>query len=198
MLCALGLLRQFRPRLDSKLSYANTPAQQYSAKRVVGEKRYPVTWYSVPVYTDDLMAFANERASTFMKYRSGLDKDCIRFELGAREANRICDTGYPKSPWRAEMEKALYKAITEQIERRGYTILSDVLEAAQRRTWRSRNDILSTWKSYRHELEKRFGIQYGRPTTHQKAAFNLESDKWIITQQPLSEDARTVSQFLDA
>lgn len=193
-LCVLGLLHQFRPRQSEPYIGLNTPAQDYSVARIKGKKRRPVTWYRVPEYTDEVLALATERASIVLRLGAGIDKDSIRYELGALEANSICDTGYPKSPWRTEMELALQQAILAQVEERGYTTLSDALEAAQRRTGRDRSDLEATWKSYRQELYNQSGIQYGRPKAQQKTAFNLESGKWIITQnKTLGEGARNAS-----
>lgn len=192
--CMLGLLNQFKPRHNESYIGLNTPAQNYSVARTDETKRHPVTWYHVPEYTDEVLTLATERASIALRLGAGIDKDAIRYELGVLEANSICDTGYPKASWRKEMEQALQQAILAQIEEKGYTTLPDVLEAAQRRTGRDRNDLESTWKSYRHELFDQSGIQYGRPTAQQKAAFHLEGGKWIITQtKTLGEGARNAS-----
>ena len=181
-LCALGLLRQYKPRRDARMGRMNSPAQNYSVARIVGEKRHPVTWYSVPAYTDEVMAHANERASILLKYRGGIDKDSILYELGAREANRICDTGYPKSPWRREIEQALFEVITAHLGERGYASLPGVLEAVQRRTGHDRERIMYAWKSYRHQLANEVNIRYGRPSARQKVAYCLHDNRWIITR----------------
>jgi hypothetical protein len=181
-LCMMGLLNQFRPRVDERDIRLNTPAQDYSAARTNEVKRHPVTWYNVPEYTPAVLAVANERAAKALQFGSGIDKDIIRYSFGVPEANRICDTGYPKAKWRVEMEQSILQAIHERLKTDGYTTLNDALEAAQRLTEHDRNDILTTWRSYRLQLFNEEGIRYGRPTAQQKADFHLESDKWIITK----------------
>lgn len=181
-LCMLGLLQQFKPKFGERGILLNSPAQACSVARADSKKRYPVTWYRVPEYTEEVLDKANELAAKALQYGSGIDKDGIRYELGATAANQICDTGYPKAEWRKAMEKAILSAIDEQLRANGYANLKGVLRASQGLTGYDESRILSTWKSYRHQLHSEIGICYGRPTAQQKSMFNLKNEEWIITK----------------
>jgi len=137
----------------------------------------------VPEYSESLLMSAEKKAIITNKYKGGLDKDGIRYELGVSEANRICDTGYPKSERRKEAEDAILRAINKRIESKGYTTKEEVLSDAQIDTNQPIKLLKNTWRSYRHYLSDNYGIQYGAPNKNQRDMYQLEDDKWIITKQ---------------
>lgn len=204
-LCALGLLGQYRPRMDRDEAL-NTPDQMYSAERAKRKAQRvraewknaaelnlfdtppssqnvkPVTWYRVPEYTPELLRIAENKAEAVRKGAAN-DKNAMRDEFGEVAANRITDTGYTLHPDEASRRAALDAALAAELDERGYTTTSDLMQRAAALRPDTDKRWKETWNGYRKRLFDDNRLKRSQPTKEEKRRFNLDSNKHIIRRR---------------
>lgn len=190
-LVTMDMLRLYRPRTADEYRDMNTSVQQLSAERAIEAKRKPVNWYHVPKYTKQRLKKADELAK-LVKAGAAADKDSLRDELGAKQANRITDTGYPIHEQTENRRKALEIAVKEKLKDEGYTTKQEVITFARYLyytfefeqgysynvdDWQRWRD---TYKAYKRQMLKKLGLKEGRPTKTEKDKWGIVGDNWII------------------
>lgn len=195
----LGLLSLHKPRLNDPENFYNTDIQEYSAERarVRAERQrqaeldfgnpapsikvYPVTWHGIPLYTPDLLAYAESRVCDVIAMGNGINKDAISDIYGITEAHRITDTGYTTHPDTLVRREMLKTVMLSTLDEKGYTASQELLQRAMQLCpgysvyrWEE------TWKAYKPYLFKVYNLKESRPTKAEKEVFKIETDKHII------------------
>ena len=184
-LVTMDMLRVYRPRTAEEYRDMNTSVQQLSAERAIEAKRKPVNWYHVPKYTKQRLKAADELAKA-VKAGAAADKDSLRDELGAKQANRITDTGYDIHQQTKYRRWILLAQIRIDIRENGYTTKDKVISACYGRSKHSEDIFgsLARWKetlnSYLPQLKKEQRLKVGRPSKAEKEKWGISGDGWII------------------
>ena len=182
-LATLDLLRMFRPRTADEYRDMNTSVQQLSAERAIEATRKPVTWYHVPKYTKQRLKAAEELAKV-VKAGAAVDKDSLRDELGAKQANRITDTGYDIHTKTKVRRTYLKIALEWQLIRFHFTtteaVLDDLCGKEAYLVFGNRKQYEKTWKAYKPLLFADLGLKEGRPSKEEKEKWGIVGDRWII------------------
>lgn len=181
-LVTMDMLRMFRPRTVEEYRYLNTDVQQLSAERALASGRKPVNWYHVPKYTKQRLKAADDLARA-VKAGAAMDKDSLRDELGAKQANRITDTGYDIHPDTDDRRDALEWLLGVRLRLDGYAtskgIINEIMEFDKSKGY-SYERWLKTWTAYKRTLFDKYHLKEGRPSKAEKEKWGLVSDGWIV------------------
>lgn len=181
-LVTMDMLRLYRPRTAEEYRDMNTSVQELSAERAIGAKRKPVSWYHVPKYTKQRLKKADELAK-LVKAGAAADKDSLRDELGAKQANRITDTGYDIHPDTDDRRETLEWMVGMCLRVYGYAttdkVIGGAMELDQYKGY-SYDRWVKTWKAYKRIVLDKYKLREGRPTKAEKAKWNISGDAHII------------------
>jgi len=181
-LVTMDMLRLYRPRTADEYRDMNTSVQQLSAERAIEAKRKPVNWYHVPKYTKQRLKKADELAK-LVKAGAAADKDSLRDELGAKQANRITDTGYDIHPDTDDRRDNLEFILTMRLRINGYAVSKEVVRETATEFHKGRYSYdrwEKTWKAYKPYLLNKYHLKEGRPTNAEKAKWGISGDGWIV------------------
>lgn len=182
----LGLICISVPRMTEAGTKYNTPQKQYSADRARAQGRNPTWYYSIPLYTPELLAKAEERAGGVSRVGSGLDKDSARYIIGDEtETKKTFDIGYGMHDETKTRRDLISGHVMLKVLNRGYTTKEEILrfctiagkEYGNAYRWKT------TLDSYLPELLDELGLVYARPTERERKRFDLSSAKYIITKR---------------
>lgn len=184
-LVTMDMLRMFRPRTVEEYRYLNTDVQQLSAERALASGRKPVNWYHVPKYTKQRLKAADDLARA-VKAGAAMDKDSLRDELGAKQANRITDTGYDIHPDTDDRRDALEWLLGVRLRLDGYAtskgLINEIMEFDKSKGY-SYERWLKTWTAYKRTLFDKYHLKEGKPSKAEKEKWGLVSDGWIVRAQ---------------
>lgn len=181
-LVTMDMLRMYRPRTVEEYRDMNTSVQQLSAERAIDAKRKPVNWYHVPKYTKQRLKKADELAK-LVKAGATVDKDSLRDRLGAKQANKITDTGFDIHPDTDDRRDAFEWLLGVRLRLDGYAtskgLISEIMEFDKYKGY-SYKRWLKTWKAYKWTLFDKYKLHENKPSKAEKEKWGLISDAWII------------------
>jgi hypothetical protein len=181
-LITMDMLRMFRPRTVEEYRYLNTDVQQLSAERALASGRKPVNWYHVPKYTKQRLKAADDLARA-VKAGAAIDKDSLRDKLGAKQANKITDTGFDIYPDADDRRDTLEWMLGVKLRTFGYTtskeLISEAMEFDKSKGYTYKR-WLQTWTAYKPFLFDKYGLHENKPSKAEKEKWGLVSDGWIV------------------
>ena len=187
-LSAVGLMRVRKPTKKT-----TAPTLKDSLQRA--EKgRHAVIWYTIPDYTPERLARAEQAAERFKAKginRKGLTKQGLIIAVGRKEANKAVIDGRSRSERDRAAEYEIIRQIKMAISRKGYAMKEQVIKRSTKRIKTAYKldyieafyFIRQLWANRNKRLLSMVGVRYGRPTKAQKERFNLKGNGWIITAE---------------
>lgn len=173
----MGLTRKHVPQTDQRF---NTQGHIISAERAKQRgRKHSATWCGIPVYTPELLEYAEAIAKTAADVRG---KDGLRDAVGSEAANDIANTARGEHPETTLRRRLLLAALERQLKAYGCAYDRDIVAEARQNYedtsewWR----MQPTWLEYRPEAMRLLDLKRGRPTREEKERFVLDDDAWII------------------
>jgi len=189
-LSAVGLIRLRKPTEKT-----TAPALKDSFQRA--EKgRQAVIWYTIPDYTPNRLAQAEQAAERFRQEginRKGLTKQGIIIAVGRKEANKTVIDWRSRSGKDRAAEREIIRQIKMAISRKGYATKERVIERSAKRIKtickldyiEALYSIRQIWANRNRRILSMAGASYHRPTRAEKERFRLKDNGWIITPAQL-------------
>lgn len=183
---AVGLMRVRKPTKKT-----TAPALKDSFQRA-GKGRQAVIWYTIPDYTPERLARAEQAAARFKAKginRKGLTKQGIIIAMGRKEANKAVIDWRSRSDKDTAAEYEIVRQIKMAISRKGYAMKDHIItRSAKRIKTAFKLDFIEAlyflrqiWANRNRRLLSMAGARYHKPTRAEKERFNLKGDNWIIT-----------------
>lgn len=126
----IGLVKAFRPGTNY-----HDPITDNLKKRIKhGNASRSITLRTVPLYADDVLQHAEERAKLFFESHiniSKLVKTDVSDVLGQEEANRFYQSGFTKSQIEDHVDTVMFRVFLEEVQKNGYALYEPSLQKAQ-------------------------------------------------------------------
>lgn len=203
LLSHLGLLERIRPGEETVIR-----KMRYTWHIAQDKNRRVEMWYSIPLYTPELLQEAEQRLVAFKA--SGIatghiNKASIILADGQPAANKVYTDSRRIPQLQTYIMDEMKKHITRTTEHRGYTTKKEVLQGVRLQLWYmhtshskpafllprwedNRDKIEFVWDSTHNRLLQDTSTVYRRPTKAEKEQYSLKTDRWIITRRTTADE----------
>ena len=126
----IGLVKAFRPGEN----YHDPIADNLKKKFKRGKASRAITLRTVPLYTDDVLRYAEERAKPFFDANikiSKLVKTDVSDVLDQEEADRYYQSGFTKSQIERHVDDVMLRVLEEEVQKNGYALYEPSLQRAK-------------------------------------------------------------------
>ncbi|NHC39376.1 hypothetical protein G6549_05320 [Bacillus sp. MM2020_1] len=210
--CTIGLVNKVKPN-NRMLDRRATRENKKLAKRlnIDHEKLSPPNFYTIPIYNDDLLTEANQRAKDLLdnNFRAnGFSKNFLIRVFGQEFADSVFHDERSISEFSQNVQSKIEEFILKDIHRHGYTtkvrILTYVnIKYSQLKPWengfnkerQNRKSILSReFDRSISEIKEKYNLEYKKANKELKEKFKLDSSKTIIYQLFSSHSESLISE----
>lgn len=126
----IGFVKAFRPGTN----YHDPITDNLKKKIKHGDSSRAITLRTVPLYTDDVLQYAEERAKLFFDKKikiSKLVKTDVIDVLGQEEADRLYQSGFTKSQIERNVDAVMLRVLEEEVQKNGYALFEPSLQKAK-------------------------------------------------------------------
>ncbi|MDM5293863.1 hypothetical protein QUF81_11810 [Peribacillus simplex] len=196
--CTLGLVHKVQPNNRMTERRATRETKALAKKMSIDFKKLsPINFYTIPIYNDELLTEANQRAKVLSdnNFRAnGFSKFFLIKVFGQEFADSVFHDERYISEYSQYVQTQLEKFILNDIDRHGYTTKDRItryvqIDYSQLQPWeygfkkekQNKKAILSReFDRSISEIKEKYTLEYKKANKELKEKFKLESSKTII------------------